>query len=445
MHHIYRYAHLTIMAGSAEGAGEGFLHKRSPPEHDIALPFIFIPYHPASVGFRDDRLVIPLQVGQVYLAPVSSARRSHADELGRMATRAWCLQEYLLSPRALLFTPRTILFRCLTATQAVGNGSPCFIVDDIQLPNMLFLQDPPVAGPSSKEWKDTRTAWMKVVADYSRRTAGVESDKLVACAAVAEQFHRVLDSGYLAGLWYSDTFLIDLLWETVEDSPESGDTRQHTRPKAYRAPSWSWAAIDGVVRQSPHASYLQEDTRTVALVSVVECGITLEDAALPFGRVLDGALWLRGRSICCDCHPVGARASLLSRYPGKTSYRIRVAHDDELGVYHYDDAYASMARTALIVMDCSEDIHIGRIWLLPFVRRFGTSAADASMVVGLVLAPVERGSATPGDRRRKFFRRIGIFTDVDGQVADLRGRVGVWGWPEASSTYAYKSSNVVIL
>ncbi|EIW58192.1 HET-domain-containing protein, partial [Trametes versicolor FP-101664 SS1] len=291
MHNIYRYAHLTIMAGSAEGASKGFLHRRPPPEHDIALPFIFLPHHLTSVWCWDGSLVTQSQVGQVYFASISSTRKSYNDELGRMATRAWCLQEYLLSPRTLLFTPRTVLSRCLTATQAVGNDSPCFIVDDLQLPKTLFLRDPPVAEPGSKEWKDMRTAWMKVVEDYSGRTVGVESDKLVACAAVAEQFRRALDSAYLAGLWSSDMFLVDLLWETVKDSP-NGATRQHTRPRTYRAPSWSWAAVDGVVRQCPHASYL-EDTQTAALVNIMECGVVLEDAALPFGRVLDGALWLR--------------------------------------------------------------------------------------------------------------------------------------------------------
>ncbi|KAL1944881.1 hypothetical protein VTO73DRAFT_2501 [Trametes versicolor] len=224
MHNIYRYAHLTIMAGSAEGASKGFLHRRPPPEHDIALPFIFLPHHLTSVWCWDGSLVTQSQVGQVYFASISSTRKSYNDELGRMATRAWCLQEYLLSPRTLLFTPRTVLFRCLTATQAVGNDSPCFIVDDLQLPKTLFLRDPPVAEPGSKEWKDMRTTWMKVVEDYSGRTAGVESDKLVACAAVAEQFRRVLDSAYLAGLWSSDMFLVDLLWETVKDSPNGRST-----------------------------------------------------------------------------------------------------------------------------------------------------------------------------------------------------------------------------
>ncbi|OJT10399.1 hypothetical protein TRAPUB_13091 [Trametes pubescens] len=156
MHHIYRYAHLTIVAGSAEGVNSG-------------------------------------------------------DELGWTATRAWCMQEYLMSPRTLIFTPTTLRLRCLVDVQDIGN-SFCSVFGDPQIPDTLFLRDPPVAEPGSKEWMSMHEAWMVVVEDYTRRTASVESDKLIACAALAEQFHRVLDSEYLAGLWRSDELLVGLLW-----------------------------------------------------------------------------------------------------------------------------------------------------------------------------------------------------------------------------------------
>lgn len=172
MHYIYRYAHVTIMAGSAEGVGSGFLQKRSPaPPHDesdvqrvYVVPFICPPYPSSSAGCHDDQLPPhKLQVGQVYLTLSNDvARASGSDKLGCIATRAWCMQEYLLSPRALIFTPATLLFRCLTADTASIGSSCYFMQSDIRIPTSLFLpQAAPAAEPDSKEWGEMCKAWME--------------------------------------------------------------------------------------------------------------------------------------------------------------------------------------------------------------------------------------------------------------------------------------------
>ncbi|EIW59565.1 HET-domain-containing protein, partial [Trametes versicolor FP-101664 SS1] len=283
MHHVYRYAHVTIMAGSAEGVGSGFLQKRSPPD-DVALPFICPPYPPNSTEHQP-------------------GVKAYEDELGCMATRAWCMQEYLLSPRALIFTPRTILFRCLTAKAGtVGVSNLHYSIwGEPRIPISLFL--PPTAPapePDSKEWREMCRAWAYVIEDYTRRTASDPLDKLVACAAVAEQFHRALGSEYLAGFWRSDALLVHLLWEAKHGDWDTRGTgkvcgHRHARPAAYRAPSWSWAAIDGPTSHfgANQCALLLGDPRTVALAKVAECWVALEHPELRFGRVTDGALVLR--------------------------------------------------------------------------------------------------------------------------------------------------------
>lgn len=76
---------------------------------------------------------------------------------------------------------------------------------------------------------------MEVVYDYTRRTASDESDKLVACAAVAEQFHLLLGSEYLAGLWRSDTTLLtQLLWRVfVGESSTQREARASARKRVW--------------------------------------------------------------------------------------------------------------------------------------------------------------------------------------------------------------------
>ncbi|EIW59349.1 HET-domain-containing protein, partial [Trametes versicolor FP-101664 SS1] len=265
MHYIYRYAHLTIIAASAKRIGEGFLQDRSPP-----------PQVNFNEPFSSADLILP------FVWALWPNRGS--DDLEPISTRGWCMQEYLMSPRSLIFTSKTLQFRCLTTTQNVGN-SLRDTVDEWRIPSTLFLPEPPPAEHGSAEWDDVHGEWLGVLGDYSRRTTSLPSDKLVACGAVAEQFHRVLRSDYLAGVW-RDSLLLDLLWCAAQG--------EHLyRPATYRAPSWSWAAVEGELSWRAggpgEMMILDEDV----FAKVVRCEVSLEDAALPFGRVTGGSLILR--------------------------------------------------------------------------------------------------------------------------------------------------------
>ncbi|KAL1946189.1 hypothetical protein VTO73DRAFT_15316 [Trametes versicolor] len=401
MHHIYRCAHLTIMAASANSAQEGFLQQRSHPYGNVtALPFILPPQPPTSAMFTDSHLRAQSKVGEVYLASISSARTSYSENLGLMSTRAWCMQEYLMSPRALIFTKKTLLFRCRTTTQGVGNS--LFLVNhELRLPDSLFLQDPPMMEPGSKEWKDTHTAWMGVVRDYSLRVAKEDSDKLVACGAVAEQFHRVLGSDYFAGMWRSDMFLADLLW--------MAPSRHCTRPTTYRAPSWSWAAVEGSINPFPHTLTF-EDPRTVVLVEVVECRVTLEDPSIPFGRVTGGTLALRGALI-----PIhGGSATRWSQrswsvpLPSfeqmqRQKWSLSGLTSDEEGDTPSIDPENPTVHRAIATFDCDADELPGRFWVLPFVRtKSGRKNYKSDHIYGIVLE-----QAPPSGDEKIPFRRIG--------------------------------------
>lgn len=412
MHHIYRYAHVTIMAGSAEAVGSGFLQERSHPNDDLALPFICPPDPPTSAGSLDARSAARRQVGQVYLTGLAAARRSHGDDLGRMSTRAWCMQEFLMSPRALIFTPITVQFKCLTGLVGVGHSFCATFERGVpQLPMTLFLANPPDLEHGSEEWNNLRRAWMQVVLDYTRRTATEESDKLVACAAVAEQFHRVLGTEYLAGLWRSDALLTDLLWASAR-LPGG----RYTRPTTYRAPSWSWAAVEGIVNHRSTWNPAFEDPQSVALAKVVECRVTLENLALPFGKVTDGTLILSATLIPCRGGPA-ARSSGGWWYVHLPSFeRVRrqqrgVAlggldspeEEDEAGSTKVGDG-------ATFIMDCDADDFPGMMWAVPIVRMKGNSYEDKLDGIVLELAPPSDRPG-PGCRTTRF-RRIGQFWEI---------------------------------
>lgn len=80
--------------------------------------------------------------------------------------------------------------------------------------------------------------------EYSGRELTIESDKLPALAGLAELYRQATGDQYLAGLWRS-SLIVDLLWKRQRVLSCHGVLT--SMPMEYRAPSWSWAALDGNV------------------------------------------------------------------------------------------------------------------------------------------------------------------------------------------------------
>ncbi|KAL1948637.1 hypothetical protein VTO73DRAFT_10443 [Trametes versicolor] len=414
MHHIYRHATLTIFAASTASASEGFLHEREPSYEstpDLIMPFI-CPPSSTSAGVLDRRPVSQLQLGHIHLLSENSVTSSYRDTLGVMATRAWCMQEYLLSPRALIFTATSLLFRCRTGTiRGVGNSAHRWFREP-RLPDTLFLRDPPAAEPGSKEWTDTNKAWLEVVRDYSCRSATLESDRLVACAAVAQQFARVLGCDYLAGFWRSNVLLNDLLWQcdriTTKHKPR--------RPAAYLAPSWSWAVARNVYYISYRSPSWPED---IALAEVIlsRCEVTLKDPSLPFGEVTGGTLVLRGMAISCRSRSPGPRDSRYHLEVVIPSYED--AHRPHWGLGLGDsnsdaentgDSGTPEEYTVGISLDYPDADELPRqMWLVPFLKT-------SNHISGLAMLPVDpplSGLDSEPDRKTIRFQRVGLFRYAD--------------------------------
>ena len=119
----------------------------------------------------------------------------------------------------------------------------------------------------------------------------------MAIAAVAERFGDVYMAGCLAGLWRG-SLLQDLLWGMLR------------RPPVWRAPSWSWASVDGQVTLNDTIS----DVYPV-VAEVVRCDVALYREELTFGAVSSGVLVLRAPLVraevsSLDEHPVSVALEL---------------------------------------------------------------------------------------------------------------------------------------
>ena len=89
--------------------------------------------------------------------------------------------------------------------------------------------------------------WYRIVFEYTSKKLTKEQDKLVALSGVARQFAAcspVLVGNYWAGIW--DTDLCGLLWSTSDENAY--------RPLQYRAPTWSWASLEGRIDYPLHKS-----------------------------------------------------------------------------------------------------------------------------------------------------------------------------------------------
>lgn len=69
-----------------------------------------------------------------------------------------------------------------------------------------------------------------------------------------------------------------------------------TVPTVYRAPSWSWASLDGAVSmQTWEPEWDEEKDDLSPLCDIVRIETTLKDISLQFGEITDGRLILRGK------------------------------------------------------------------------------------------------------------------------------------------------------
>lgn len=195
---------------------------------------------------RDPRYLKPCLVTTEFSNHSNSAywlesRRLPHDTFQPLFDRGWVVQERVLAPRTLHFGSEYLLWECQRdrKTELYPHGYPRYTSP---LPSLTM-------GPSKYLSKrEARSYWKELIREYSLCQLTEPRDKLVAISAIAKELNTLGGWGdYLAGLWRSD-ILHDLLWVSTAESKGSGTKAgTRSRPDVYRAPSWSWASIDGPI------------------------------------------------------------------------------------------------------------------------------------------------------------------------------------------------------
>jgi hypothetical protein len=125
--------------------------------------------------------------------------------------------------------------------------------------------------------------WYSLVSTYTRTKLSFPSDKVAAFSAIAKEMSRILKDEYIVGMWRR-SLESELLW-----SVETNSTVVAARPAIYRAPTWSWMAVDGAINTNRQVAGLATDL--LFEVVHVEVDYLTDDHT---GTVRGGYLQLRG-------------------------------------------------------------------------------------------------------------------------------------------------------
>ncbi|PVH68043.1 HET-domain-containing protein [Cadophora sp. DSE1049] len=413
----FKHSLVTICAASARRSTDGFLHSE---ERDAYS------YGPLSVQFQEQPLKPPGRLFRVFgdrsyehpFAPYN--RRLYSEKVYKEHTqggtsvvqlfklkeklprepiseRAWTFQEVFLSPRLLIFTSRQLYWCCCKLYIACGgpHSRGMGALEEL-VPNcpqdeggcvcgvsvQRRLQAPESAhgifNLSQRDSSSTDELWEICVSNFSGRALTFESDKLAAFSAAVSHFHHLFgsrwpDVQYIAGLWYTKksprSFLRQLLWSS--DSPTTA-----RRPEKFRAPTWSWAAIDGQVAHFDRfTEYTVYPNATLTVDLVMSFPVS---TSVPFGAIKWARLRVRGK---------------IQRAPSDVAKGIRHAFEGQASQTDWNISLDTVADERFSVDDT-------RLFLLEVIPH----TAFAPSPIGLVLYIIDKSKdAIQG------YRRLGLF------------------------------------
>lgn len=349
MHSVYGGAFISLAASDAHSVYQGFLRR----------PHLF------NGGFYS----------RVMSSSLCEIRRFFPYEdydqsiLGaHLSSRAWAFQEKLLPARTIHFGESGLWWECRSKLW-------CEIVPD----DMSQVTRSPLMRPVDLEWP-----WSSIVRFYSETNLTYGSDRLAALSGIAARQHGITGRRYLAGLW-AEALPYQLTWQVRTYS-------RKPRPE-WRAPTWSWASVDGRVKLSDYGnlshgnlSPAEREMRGAPedYVQVLEAKTTLSSQD-PFGPVDSGEL-----TLSCLYLVRGH----LRQVVGSGELNEAIVLDSGLGVYP-------------VQIDCLEDALFngeGVVYLLPISRGPPSMMGlpyDGLVICGLVVD----ASVTSKDHAR----RVGSF------------------------------------
>ena len=333
---------------------------------------------------------------QVHARPVID----HMDDAQfPLFKRAWVFQERLLAPRVLHFGRQELFWECNESVscecggiygERYNTGQEKFMSKTTHQEALL-----------KQDIKHLRRRWHAIVEEYSQLSLTKMRDKLPALSGIAEQMaaQRERRGDYLAGLW-SDTWLLDLLWYRQ-------DALGGILVPKWRAPSWSWANLEGQIKFFDAPAVVESPNTPVAggeipslkssHLEVLEHAVRPANPNNPYGEVLSAHLRLRGILVLVavfDARSLSSRTlHLQRRAPRRTTFRSA----------HYEFRFENSDRTNSYPFFADYDLH-------KFDATF-TEATFGAVLVGTDSSDDEYALLVKRiHEEQNIWERVGLFT-----------------------------------
>lgn len=381
MNHIYQEALLTIAATGSGDAYQGIFQPRVKQ-----MPHCLVEYSSrASPEIR----------GLVSIGPSVT---EHPGSPAPLNSRGWALQEKILSRRILEYGTTEMVWTCRYHKLTEGSTKMGTNTDS----NARIYRASTSMGDLGlmrQEVKSISLRWRSIVEDYTSRELTRTSDKLPALAGLARLIQDFSDDKYFAGLWQSQ-LLQQILWKHLGKIVNG--RREYPRPPHFRAPSWTWASVDGKVEFCDSTAAPQSHRKlTRAPMRILSCKVI---STLPsgLGEISGGELVVHGLIKKVDtirCEPIG-------RYYGcYENYFPWIGFPDGLTTY-LDNVDGLPQRVKKLVPDAPKEL---------FETYFFFVESDLS--TGLILLKVNSGPAGIA-----LFTRIGLFEGYRYKAQEIKNR-----------------------
>jgi hypothetical protein len=250
MPNIYRNAYVTIAAAATETSSGGIFVDRAwtPTSKPCKLPIPLIRQDDLSLSGTPTSTPDSFTGTHdtIYFDIAFDAKVSE-QETNYLRTRAWCFQESQLSHRLLTFDRLQLSYTCVRHGLFESRELPLNLAREGR--NTFSSQFQGIQGPfaaGDAKYRHLIISWYNLLWDYTRRELSFSNDKLVAISGIANVVGTCIQDEYYAGLWRND-MPCALLWSPYEEELLPNQPRNARLPPIYRAPSWSWASIDGQV------------------------------------------------------------------------------------------------------------------------------------------------------------------------------------------------------
>jgi hypothetical protein len=357
---VYDNSYLTIAASKGSDSSGGLFDQKVPRE-----------YFEFGCSYGDRRGSILAFETSLHNEVIPDNYITLPDE--PLSERSWVLQERVLSRRTVLYTSQQMCFECGEGFQGEDGLLLGREYMDIYKKPKKGTKPGLESETGANREQDTSTghkailtAWRELLYSYGQRKLTHASDKLPAVSGLARIYAEQLGDEYVAGLWRSH-LVKGLIW----------DGMHCRRGEEYKAPSWSWASIDGGF------CYVNPE-EDVELAEVVDVKITLKGAN-PYGEVTDGRVQLRApmESVSIDTENWDPTNLAISPklYP-----TVCVAHHEVNARFDFDVANEDGAQEALKMVKTWEG---AEVFLLILLRN--ETKQGGFLYRGLIVRKVEGG------------------------------------------------------